>query len=172
MDFNSSKTEMIIFSNKRLKSKPNICLKNVKIQQVCEHKHLGILLSDDLKWIAHIDYIVGKTRKKLGLLLRQSRKLTIKQKIDIYRTMIRPVLEYGSVLFDNCLAYDNLKLESCQRTAALICTGAKRRTETKLLLEHLEWDSLFDRRKISKMSLFFNTISIEEKNHVIYGWGR
>ena len=73
--------------------------------------------------------------------------------------MIRPVLEYGSVLFDNCSAYDNLKLESCQRTAALICTGAMRRTETKLLLEPLEWDSLHDRRKISKMSLFFKIMN-------------
>ena len=155
MDFNPSKTEMIIFSNKRLKSEPNICLKNVKIKQVREHKHLGILLSEDMKWTAHIEYVVGKSRKKLGLLRRQSRKL----KIDIYRTMIRPVLEYGSVLFDNCSAYDNLKLESCQRTAALICTGAMRRTETKLLLEHLEWDSLHDRHKISKTSLFFKIMN-------------
>ena len=30
MDFNPSKTEMIIFSNKRLKSEPNICLKTWK----------------------------------------------------------------------------------------------------------------------------------------------
>ena len=145
---------MIIFSNKRLKSEPNICLKNVKLQQVREHKHSGILLSDDMKWTAHIDYIVGKTRKKLGLLHRQSRKLTIKQKIDIYRTMIRPVLEYGSVLFDNCSTYDNLKLESCQRTAALICTGTMKRTETKLVLEHLEWDNLHDRRKFQKCHYF------------------
>ena len=120
--------------------------KNVKLQQVSEHKHLGIFLSADMKWTAHIDYITRKARKKLGLLRRQSRNLTTKQKIDVYKTMIRPVLEYGSVLYDNCSTNDSLKLESCQRTAALICTGAMKRTETILLLEHLGWDSLHDRR--------------------------
>ena len=111
-----------------------------------------------MKWTAHIDYSVNKARKKLGLLRRQSQGLSTKQKIDIYKTMIRPVLEYGSVLFDNCSVSDNLKIESCQRTAALICPGAMRRTETKLLLEYLRWDSLEDRRKISKISLFYKII--------------
>ena len=69
--------------------------------------------------------------------------------------MIRPVLEYGSILFDNCSTNDSLKLESCQRTAAFICTGAMKRTETKLLLDHLGWTNLHDRRKILKTSLFF-----------------
>ena len=69
--------------------------------------------------------------------------------------MIRPILEYESVIFDNCSTSDHLKLESCQRSAALICTGAMRRTETKLLLEHLGWESLTNRRYISKISLFY-----------------
>ena len=58
-------------------------LKNVKIQQVREHKHFGILLFADMKWTAHIDYIVRKAMKKLGLLHRRSRKFRIKQKIYI-----------------------------------------------------------------------------------------
>ena len=72
--------------------------------------------------------------------------------------MIRPVLEYGSALFDNCSIGDNLKLESCQHTAALICSGAMRRTETNLLMNMLGWESLGDRRKVSKMTLFFKII--------------
>ena len=158
MDFNPAKTKMIVFSNKKAKSRPNIFLKDIKINQVATHKHLGIFLSKNMKWTTHIDYSVNKARKKLGLLRRQSKSLSTKQKIDTYKTMIRPVLEYGSVLFDNCSVCDNLKIESCQRTAALICTGAMRRTETKLLLEYLRWDSLEDRRKISKTSLFYKII--------------
>ena len=107
-----------------------------------------------MKW-THIDYSIEKAKKKLGLLRRQSQNLTLKQKIYVFNTMIRPILEYGSVLFDNCSTIDDLKLESCQRTAALICTGAVRRTETKLLLEHLGWESLTHRRYIAKLSLFY-----------------
>ena len=96
----------------------------------------------------HISIIQWKrSEKKVGLLRRQSRILLNKQKIDIYKTIIRPVFEYGSALFDNCSINDSLKLESCQRTAALICTGAMKRTESKLLMRALGWESLSDRRK-------------------------
>ena len=106
----------------------------------------------------HIDYSVKKVRTKLGLLRRQSRILQNKQKIDIYKTIIRPVFEYGSALFDNCSISDSLKLESCQRTAALICTGSMKITENKLLMRALGWESLSDRRKTSKLTIFFKIV--------------
>ena len=64
MDFNPNKTEMVIFSNKKLKSNPNIYLKDVKINQVSEHKHLGLILSENMKWTTHIDYSIKKSQKK------------------------------------------------------------------------------------------------------------
>ena len=146
---------MVIFSNKKLKSKPKIQLKGELIEQVSSHKHLGVFLSQDMKWTTHIDHSVKKVKKKLGLLRRQSRNLLNRQKIDIYKTIIRPVFEYGSALFDNCSISNSLKLEGCQRTAALICTGAMKRTESKLLMRVLGWESLSDRRKISKLTLFY-----------------
>ena len=78
--------------------------------------------------------------------------------IDIYKSMIRPILEYGSVLIDNCSTNDCLKLQHCQRTAALICTGAMRRTESKLLMDYLGWESLQERRKLMKLSTFYKIV--------------
>ena len=108
-----------------------------------------------MSWSFHISKCVTKVNKKLGLLRRQSYVLTKVQRIDIYKTMIRPIIEYGAVLIDNCSTSDSLKLEKLQRTAALICTGAMRRTETKLLLDLLGWENLSDRRQILKMIIFF-----------------
>ena len=81
--------------------------------------------------------------------------------IDIYKSMIRPILEYGSVLIDNCSTNDSLKLQQCQRTAALICTGAMRRTESKLLMDYLGWKSLQERRKLMKLCQCFIGLCIE-----------
>ena len=101
-----------------------------------EHKHLGVILTSDLKWTAHINYCTSKSLKKLGLLRRQSGNLSRSQKETVYTGVIRPTLEYGSVLYHNCSASDAARLETVQRKAALICTGAIRRTETrKLMLE-------------------------------------
>ena len=112
-----------------------------------------------MSWSTHIDNCIKKTNKKLGLLRRQSYVLKKIQRIDIYTTMIRPIIEYGAVLTDNCSISDALKLDKVQRTAALICTGAMRRTETGLLLDFLGWEKLGDRRKLSKMAIFYRIIN-------------
>ena len=69
--------------------------------------------------------------------------------------MIRPILEYGAAVIGNCSLNDSLKLESCQRYASLVCTGAMRRTETSKLMHELRWESLSSRRKYFKMLHFF-----------------
>ena len=60
MDFNPNKTEMVIFSNKKLKFDPSVYLKDVKIKKVSEHKHLGLILLENMKWTTHIDYSIKK----------------------------------------------------------------------------------------------------------------
>ena len=150
---------MIIFSNKKNISKPSIILRSTKINQVLSHKHLGSYFAPDMSWSIHIDNCIKKMNKKLGLLRRQSYVLKKIQRIDIYKTMIRPIIEYGAVLTDNCSTSDALKLDKVQRTAALICTGAMRRTETGLLLDFLGWEKLGDRRKLSKMAIFYKIIN-------------
>ena len=76
-----------------------------------------------------------------------------------YRNYRWIVLEYGSTITNNCSASDSLKLEKVQRTAALICTGAMRRTETKLLFDFLGWEDLSDRRRITKAVLFYKIVN-------------
>ena len=154
MEFNPLKTEIMIFSNKQIKSKPIVNYNGIQIKQVSTHKHLEINLSENMQWTYHIDSIVKKANKKLGQLRRNAFKLKTRQKIDIYKSMIRPILEYGAVLFDNCSVNDSLKLDRCQRSAALICTGAMRRTETTSLMNYLGWETLQNRRKNMKMMTF------------------
>ena len=40
------------------------------IEQVSEHRHLGVILDDQLKWQAHINSITNAVAKKLYLLSR------------------------------------------------------------------------------------------------------
>ena len=50
MEFNPSKTESMIFSNKMAKSTPSFYFNGIKLTQVSTHKHLGLFFSDNLKW--------------------------------------------------------------------------------------------------------------------------
>ena len=69
--------------------------------------------------------------------------------------MIRPILEYGCVLFDNCTMDLTNSLESVQYEAARICLGALKRTPRHLLLNELGWPTLARRRQYYKLILFY-----------------
>src|ERR1700690_155949 len=69
VNFNLEKTVFINFSLKRhLPITPKIVFNAVEVKQVSEHKHLGIILSEDMKWSKHIAFITSKANQRLGAL--------------------------------------------------------------------------------------------------------
>ena len=66
----------------------------------------------------------------------------------LYKTTIRPVLDYGDIIYDACLKSESDAIEKCQRKhgkAAIICTGAFRHTSNERLLvefKHILFDKL------------------------------
>ena len=76
-----------------------------------------------------------------------------------YKSSIRPVIEFASVVFDGCSNREKLRLENVQRRAALVCTGALKRTESVKLLNDLEWESISSRRNNAKLILFYKIMN-------------
>jgi hypothetical protein len=159
VNFNLEKTVFINFSlKKNISNTPKIEFNASPVKQVSEHKHLGIIFSEDMKWSKHIAHITSKANQRLGALYRQSPKMTRVQIETPYSGSIRPILEYGSVLFDNCSITDGKLIEAVQRRAAVLCTGAIRRTETVKLMTETGWDSLESRRAQAKMACFYQIV--------------
>ena len=73
--------------------------------------------------------------------------------------MVRPIVEYACVLFDNCKLQESKLLESVQLNAARICTGAMWNTSNVKLLDELGWATLSERRKYFKLLLFFKILN-------------
>ena len=69
--------------------------------------------------------------------------------------MIRPILEYGCIIYDNCTSGEAELLESVQLDAARVCTGALWNTSKYKLLEELGWATLSTRRKFFKLCTLF-----------------
>ena len=69
--------------------------------------------------------------------------------------MVRPILEYGDVLWDNCSTSFKQDLESVQYDAARIVSGATKYCNTNSLLLDLKWETLSERRKKHKLILFY-----------------
>ena len=125
VDFNPNKTESLLLSRKNIKPfHPPIKMNNIEIQNVVDHKHLGVTFSNDAKWNSHITLTVSKAWKRIGLLRSLKFHLNRSCLEKIYIAFIRPVLEYSDSVWDNCSQEQKLSIESIQTEAARIVTGA------------------------------------------------
>ena len=62
VNFNTEKTKEMIISNKLdLDQHLPLIFNRKSVTRVDTHSHLGILLSSNLKWTAHIDELLNKT---------------------------------------------------------------------------------------------------------------
>ena len=75
---------------------PYINIDGAAIERVSQVKVLGVTLSSELSWNAHVDGILSKARKRV-FLIYQLKRAGIGQcdLVRIYISVIRPVVEYA-----------------------------------------------------------------------------
>ena len=96
-----------------------IVLGNNTVECVTTYKLLGIIISNDLKWHEHIDYISKKASKRLYS-LRILKKVDVGREgiLKVYVTTIIPIyLEYGVQVWTDIPEFLSNKLESIQKRA-------------------------------------------------------
>ena len=130
-------------------------MQNQQITNVETHKHLGLYFSNDGHWHDQIQYIKEKAWARINVMRRLKFRLDRKSLEIKYTAFIRPLLEYGDVVWDNCAQYEKEELEKIQHEAARIVTGATRLVSLHSLYAEIKWDSLQKRRNDHKLSLLF-----------------
>lgn len=105
---------MVTFSPKKIHlltiSNNNEVHQNLRIKmdghilnEVSEHKHLGVYITRNLDMSKHLMYLRNSVKKKLDMLRQLKFKLNRRSLEIIYMSFIRPNLEYGDVLFSMAL---------------------------------------------------------------------
>ena len=154
--FSPPKTDSMLLSRKINKPyHPPLFMSNVQIKEVTSHKHLGIHLSSDCTWHTHIGYIKEKAWQRLNVMRRLKFILDRRSLEIVYTSFIRPLLEYGDTIWDNCTLYEKQELDKIQNEAARIATGATALVSIQDLHNEVGWESLQTRRTNHKLSLFF-----------------
>ena len=110
------KTLHLGYNNERKKYKIN----GIQIEDVTEEKDLGIIISEDMKQRKHIAEIVKRANKLLGMIRRSITCKNIQVIMNLYKSLVRPILDYGSAIWNPYLKQDIIKLEKVQRRATKI----------------------------------------------------
>ena len=154
--FNPTKSESLVISRKSSKAThPDINMSNIPIPNVQTHKHLGIHLSSDGLWDYHINSIAQKAWKRINVMRQLKNRLDRKSLQVIYFSFVRPILEYGDVVWNNMPQYLKDDLDKIQNEAARIVTGCSKLVSLSDLRKECGWESLSERRRRHKLIFFF-----------------
>ena len=104
MSFNPDplkQAQEVIFPCKMTKTNhPTLIFNGNPVHQVALQKHLGMFLDYKLNFEEHLKTIVNKINKTIGLLRKFQNFLPRKSLLTIYKSFIRPHLDYGDIIYD------------------------------------------------------------------------
>ena len=134
---------------------PPLFMQEVQIANVSSHQHLGLVLSNDCTWHQHIDYITKKAWNRIDIMRKLKFKLDRSSLEIIFTTFIRPLLEYGDIIWDNCTQFEKQEIEKIQIEAARIATGTTKLVSLNALYQETGWVTLEKRRENHKLVMFY-----------------
>ena len=133
----SKQAQEVIFSRKSKRSTHSPLVFN-NVFQIFSQKHLGVILDFKLTFEEHLNNVLAKVNKAVGISSKLRNILPRTALITIYKAFNRPNLDYGDVLYDQ--AFNNSfkeTLKSIQYNACLALPGAIRGTSKEKIYQEL-----------------------------------
>ena len=167
MKLNTTKTkEMLISFSKDPPIVPNICVNGEPLERVNCVKLLGVYIASDLSWNNHIEYVIKKANCRMFCLnLLRRAKVSSKDILLIFKSRIRPILEYAAPLW-----HGGLTQELCDNIEELqirACKIALPEMSYQDALDFMSLKTLSERRKDMCYNLFVKMEYPQDKLHCI-----
>lgn len=110
------------------------------------HNDLGVTITNNLSWSEHIALITRKSKTSLFLLKKTFQAMSFNTSVQLYKSLVRPILEHCGPVWSVDLVRDNEMLERVQRYATRLSYG-RRRPPYEQRLEQGKL-SLFEKRRL------------------------
>ena len=156
MQFHPDKCNIMSVSKRKTISKHDYSLHGHILERVESTKYLGVTIQHDLKWDIHIDNIVKKANQTFGILRRNLKIGSVQTKELAYKSLVRPLVEYASTIWDPSEKKHITKIEAVQRRAArFVLHRHKNTSSVGDMLQQLKWPLLEDRRKCARLTMMY-----------------
>ena len=150
----SNQAQEVIFFRKTYKiNHPITTFNTIPVAHTPYQKHQGLYLDEKLNFNHHINVKISKANKGTGINKSLSHILTTKPLITIYKTFIRPHLDYCDVIYDQ--SNNEVFVAKLNKYSTLAITGAIRGTSQSKLYNELGLKSLKFRRWFRQLCTFF-----------------
>ena len=148
--FSKSKTVCMHFCHlRKAHDDPILTLDGTRIPVVEENKFLGVIFDRKLSFIPHIKQLKAKCQKALNLLRVVAHTdwgADRKVLLNLYRTIIRSKLDYGSIIYGSARKSYLEMLDPIHHQGLRLALGAFRTSPSESLLAEANEPSLYNRR--------------------------
>lgn len=173
MGLNVSKCKVISFCRSRSNDVHEYSVGGDKLENVDSYKYLGVIFRKDLGWGEQVSRVSKKGINSLNFVMRQLKGASNSIKEKAYLSLVRPIVEYASSVWDPYRAGEVKDVEKVQRLAARRVTGRIRRwryiqnckgeLERELdspseMINELGWETLATRRKNDRLCNYFRVM--------------
>lgn len=137
-----------------------------QIEKVDSEKDLGVLFDSKLSFRDHISLKVNIANRNLGIIFRTFSYMDTEMFLNLFKSMIRPHLEYATVVWSPMYKKDRIALENVQRRATKLVNACNNLTYPerlrKLGLPTLEYRRL--RADVIQVYKILNDIDIVDRD--------
>nr|XP_054931109.1 uncharacterized protein LOC129386858 [Dermacentor andersoni]XP_054931110.1 uncharacterized protein LOC129386858 [Dermacentor andersoni]XP_054931111.1 uncharacterized protein LOC129386858 [Dermacentor andersoni]XP_054931112.1 uncharacterized protein LOC129386858 [Dermacentor andersoni]XP_054931113.1 uncharacterized protein LOC129386858 [Dermacentor andersoni] len=168
--FSTDKTVIVLFSQKRgLHCNPVLTLDGTTLPVKDNHKSLGVTFDTELNFLAHCNTTKIKTNKALNTLKVLSHKHWGSDRtclLRIYRSLVRSILDYGSVVYGAARQPYIKRLDPFHSLGLRLASGAYRTSPVQSLYVDCNEPSLQQRRALLTLSYVLRIRSSPQ--HICY----
>ena len=161
INFNPVKSEALLITRGLNRADSMFIFQNHIVNNVNEHTHLGLTWNKDGTWKNHLSNIINKAVKRVDMMRALKYKISMSALEKIYFAFIRPLFEYGCVVWNNVPRHDFIfnEMEKIQIQAARIITGTNMYASKQLLYLETGWEKLSKRREYHRLVLLYKILN-------------
>ena len=138
LTMNLTKTKYITYTLSNRNTKPSgdlkIILNGTDIERVDEYKFLGIYVDEHLTWKPHMNKILSKIRRNLGVVRKISCFMNRKTLIQLFHSLIMSHIRYGIIVWHHGQIALRKKIQACANKFLRMIFYLKRRESVKNIM--------------------------------------
>ena len=160
MKFHPNKCNLLRVTRRKKPITTSYRIREHQLEEVETAKYLGVILSKDLSWKAHVKMVTCKANHTLSFLQRNVSDCPKSLKELSYKALVRPQVEYCSSIWDPHHKTHVQQIEGIQnRAARFVFNDYSRFSSVSSMKAQLGWENLQARRKTCKVVLLYKVIN-------------
>ena len=162
MHFNPQKCFVMRLTHARHMTRFNYILGGKSLQETDNHPYLGVHITKDLTWNKHIHQITATANRTLAFVRRNHYSCHQHIEKSAYTTLVRPLLEYSSSVWDPHTKTLVNEIEMVQRRAARFCHNDYKTIEkgcVSEMIRKLNLEALNIRPTNKRLTIFHKAIN-------------